>query len=251
MLIRILTPKEFLKAIHSNKIKGDIVRLGISNVTFESPDTEMCNAIVKTFNKCKLSKEPNSILIMYEHSIYQKTTGISGNSILLADLVANVYRRFNPYAPIKLNKSSPCIFTPYDTRIKVILGIIRPPMLDFNEYYRQYLTIAYSIRLLNRLDLEAFLDPFKKRNRVLVEIPIPNYSILEELHTGKLARAFRNKEIDLIKLNKMTYQDAYEFLMKRFKSKKILSVETRMKYLYNVYFNENREFVSLKPLFGE
>ena len=250
-MIRILSPKEFLKAIHSKRIRGDIVRLKILNVSFETADTEMCNALVKTFNKCHLHREPEPISLVYEYSVYQKETmGISGNSILLADLLAKIYRKFNPYATIKLNNSSPCIFVPSDTRIKVVLGIIRPTYLDFREYYRQYLTIAYSIKLLNRLDLELYLKPFKKQNK-LIEIPIREYSFFNDLHTGKLARAIRRKEIDLIELNKMTYQDAYRFLKRKFNSIKNLAVETRIKYFYNAFFNENRECVSLKPLFGE
>ena len=253
MLIRILSPKQFLKAIHTRKIKAeDLLSLKISNVTFESSNLEMLNAIVMTFPKCRISREKRPFVIVYESSIYQKTIGMSGNSVLLTDLLAKVYRRFSPYADIKLNKSAPCVFTPYDSRIKVILGIIRPVNIDFEEYYREYLTIAYTIKLLNRLDVEIFLEPYKKLNRI-VEIPLTSFSDYEFLHTGKLARAIRNKEIDLVELNKMTYADAYKFLMNKFSSKRSLSVETRMKYFFNVYLNESidRSCITLKPLFGE
>ena len=247
MLIRTLTPKEFLRAINSNKIRGDIIRLRISNVTVESSDKGMCNALGKTF-KYRLFSENAPILFVYERSVYQKNTiGISGNTILLTDLVAKVYKKFNPYSSIKLQKSTPCIFTP--TKSKVIIAMIRTPNTDFTEYYKQYLTLAYSIHFLNRLDLETFLDSFKKQNKVLIELPIKNYCTIEGLHTGKLARAIRTKEIDLKELNRMTYLDAYEFLMERFRSIRLLSVETRMRYFFNVYFNEDREYVSLKSLF--
>jgi len=246
-LIRVLTPKEFLRAINSNRIRGDMIRLRISNVTIESSDKGMSNALGKTF-KYRLFSKTAPILLVYERSVYQKNTiGISGNTILLTDLVAKVYKKFNPYSSIKLQKSTPCIFTP--TKSKVIIAMIRTPNIDFTEYYKQYLTLAYSIHFLNRLDLETFLDSFKKQNKVLIELPIKNYSTIEELHTGKLARAIRTKEIDLKELNRMTYLDAYEFLMKRFRSIRLLSVETRMRYFFNAYFNEDREYVPLKSLF--
>ena len=101
-----------------------------------------------------------------------------------------------------------------------------------SKIYNLYLMLIHMIEYLKRLDIRDFRSKFK-RNNLLLELPLRRQSDFERLHTGNLGRAIKTNSIDLVELNKMTLEEAKEYLCSKYRSSTYLSYVVRLKHLFN------------------